>query len=69
MIENCAIATMDGPGYDHSGAEYRTPLELLLVGGTPVVEDGELRTTDAAAAAHEARAAARRLAESAGGAG
>ena len=38
------------------------PLELLLVGGTPVVEAGELRTTDAAAAAREVRAARRRLA-------
>jgi cytosine/adenosine deaminase-related metal-dependent hydrolase len=39
------------------------PLELLLVGGTPVVEGGELRTTDAAAAAREARMAAARLAD------
>jgi len=39
------------------------PLELLLVGGTPVVEGGELRTTDAAAAAREARVAAARLAD------
>jgi cytosine/adenosine deaminase-related metal-dependent hydrolase len=39
------------------------PLELLLVGGTPVVEGGELRTTDAAAATREARAAAARLAD------
>jgi cytosine/adenosine deaminase-related metal-dependent hydrolase len=39
------------------------PLELLLVGGTPVVEGGELRTTDAAAAARAARAAAAQLTE------
>src|SRR5581483_11676753 len=39
------------------------PLELLLVGGRPVVEGGELRTTDAGAAAREARAAAARLAD------
>jgi cytosine/adenosine deaminase-related metal-dependent hydrolase len=39
------------------------PLELLLVGGTPVVEGGELRTADAATAAREARAAAAELAE------
>jgi cytosine/adenosine deaminase-related metal-dependent hydrolase len=39
------------------------PLELLLVGGTPVVEGGELRTTDATAAAREARMAAARLAD------
>jgi hypothetical protein len=37
------------------------PLELLLVGGTPVVEGGELRTVDAAAA-REVRAARRELA-------
>ena len=37
------------------------PLELLLVGGTAVVERGELRTADAAAAAREVRAARRRL--------
>jgi cytosine/adenosine deaminase-related metal-dependent hydrolase len=38
------------------------PLELLLVGGTPVVEGGELRTVDTAAAAREVRAARRELA-------
>ena len=38
------------------------PLELLLVGGTPVVDGGELRTVDAATAAHEVRAARLRLA-------
>jgi cytosine/adenosine deaminase-related metal-dependent hydrolase len=37
------------------------PLELLLVGGTPVVERGELRTADVSAAAREVRAARRRL--------
>jgi cytosine/adenosine deaminase-related metal-dependent hydrolase len=40
------------------------PLELLLVGGTPVVERGELRTADLTAAAREVRAA--RLALEAG---
>jgi len=40
------------------------PLELLLVGGTPVVEHGELRTADLTAAAREVRAA--RLALEAG---
>ena len=39
------------------------PLELLLVGGTPVVERGELRTADPAEAAREVRAARRRLAD------
>ena len=24
MIENCAIATMDGPAHDDGGAEYRS---------------------------------------------
>ena len=38
------------------------PLELLLVGGTPVVEHGELRTTDVTAAARDVRAARLRLA-------
>lgn len=37
------------------------PLELLLVGGTPVVEHGELRTTDPAVATREVRAARERL--------
>ena len=39
------------------------PLELLLVGGKPVVEGGELRTVDAATAAREVRAARQRLAD------
>ena len=33
------------------------PLELLLVGGTPVVEHGELQTADMTAAAREVRTA------------
>ena len=37
------------------------PLELLLVGGTPVVERGELRTADMTAAARDVRAARLRL--------
>jgi cytosine/adenosine deaminase-related metal-dependent hydrolase len=37
------------------------PLELLLVGGTPVVERGELRTADVTAAASAVRAARLRL--------
>ena len=37
------------------------PLELLLVGGNPVVERGELRTADPASLAAEARAAAQEL--------
>jgi cytosine/adenosine deaminase-related metal-dependent hydrolase len=38
------------------------PVELLLVGGRPVVERGELRTADAGALARDAAATARRLA-------
>jgi cytosine/adenosine deaminase-related metal-dependent hydrolase len=38
------------------------PLELLLVGGQPVVERGELRTADLTAAARDVRAARRELA-------
>jgi hypothetical protein len=68
VIENCAIATMDGPGHDQTGAEYRSGHvtvtgELLLVGGAPVVEGGELRTADPAEAAREVRAARRQLAD------
>jgi cytosine/adenosine deaminase-related metal-dependent hydrolase len=37
------------------------PVELLLVGGTPVVERGELRTADTAAATRDVRRARRRL--------
>src|SRR5579863_8978761 len=37
------------------------PLELLLVGGAPVVERGELRTADVTAAARDVRAARLRL--------
>jgi cytosine/adenosine deaminase-related metal-dependent hydrolase len=37
------------------------PLELLLVGGAPVVEHGELRTADVSTAAREVRAARLRL--------
>jgi len=128
VIENCAIATMDGPRHDQGGTEYRsghvtvtgdriaavgdgpassvpdgarridgggclaTPglvnthhhlyqwltqgraqqsvlfdwlTELYpiwaTIGGTPVVDGGELRTVDAATAAREVRAARLRL--------
>ena len=53
-------AIAHGPGGDNSGNPVAAlvlgppaPLELLLVGGTPVVEGGELRTVDAATAARE----------------
>jgi cytosine/adenosine deaminase-related metal-dependent hydrolase len=38
------------------------PVELLLVGGTPVVERGELRTASVAAAVRDVRASRLRLA-------
>ena len=41
------------------------PLELLLVGGAPVVEDGELRTADPRAATRAVRVARQRLFEEA----
>jgi cytosine/adenosine deaminase-related metal-dependent hydrolase len=63
-------AIAHGPGGDNSGDPIAAlvlgppaPLELLLVGGKPVVEGGELRTVDAATAAREVRAARQRLAD------
>jgi len=53
-------AIAHGPGGDPVAALVLgppAPLELLLVGGTPVVDGGELRTVDAATAAREVRAA------------
>jgi cytosine/adenosine deaminase-related metal-dependent hydrolase len=41
----------------------RAPLELLLINGKPVVEDGELRTADVAAITRDVRAARRTLLE------
>jgi 8-oxoguanine deaminase len=61
-LEHDAIA--HGPGGDPVAALVLgppAPLELLLVGGTPVVNGGELRTVDAATAAREVRAARQRL--------
>jgi cytosine/adenosine deaminase-related metal-dependent hydrolase len=58
------IAANGQPGGDPVAALVfgpPAPLELLLVGGTPVVERGELRTADLGAAAGEVRAARRRL--------
>ena len=54
----------DGPDGDPVAALVfgpPAPLELLLVGGTPVVERGELRTVDMTAARREVRAARRRI--------
>lgn len=54
----------DGPDGDPVAALVfgpPAPLELLLVGGAPVVERGELRTIDMTAATREVRAARRRL--------
>jgi cytosine/adenosine deaminase-related metal-dependent hydrolase len=58
-------AIAHGPGGDPVAALVLgppAPLELLLVGGMPVVDGGELRTVDAATAAREVRAARLRLA-------
>src|SRR6185437_14324744 len=60
-------AIAHGPGGDPVAALVLgppAPLELLLVGGTPVVDGGELRTVDAATAAREVRAARLRLGRS-----
>jgi cytosine/adenosine deaminase-related metal-dependent hydrolase len=57
-------AIAHGPGGDPVAALVLgppAPLELLLVGGTPVVDGGELRTVDAATATREVRAARLRL--------
>jgi cytosine/adenosine deaminase-related metal-dependent hydrolase len=57
-------ATARGPGGDPVAALVLGPparLELLLVGGATVVEHGELRTADVAAAARDVRAARRQL--------
>jgi cytosine/adenosine deaminase-related metal-dependent hydrolase len=61
-------ASPDGPGGAPGGDPVAAlvfgpppPLELLLVAGAPVVERGELRTTDMTVAAREVRAARRRL--------
>jgi hypothetical protein len=70
VIENCAIATMDGPRHDQGGTEYRsghvtvTGDRITAVGEGPassVPDGGELRTVDAATAAREVRAARLRL--------
>jgi len=50
----------DGPDGDPVAALVfgpPAPLELLMVGGAPVVERGELRTIDMTAATREVRAA------------
>jgi cytosine/adenosine deaminase-related metal-dependent hydrolase len=63
-IAHDAIA--HGPGGDPVAALVLgppAPLEFLLVGGAPVVDGGELRTTDAATAAREVRTARQRLRE------
>ena len=57
-------AIAHGPGGDPVAALVLgppAPLELLLVGGTPVVDGGELRTVDAATAIREVRVARLRL--------
>jgi cytosine/adenosine deaminase-related metal-dependent hydrolase len=61
-LANDAIA--HGPGGDPVAALVlgpRPPVELLLVGGNPVVRDGELRTADPAQAMRAVQAARNRL--------
>jgi len=72
-LADLAVWRMDGVG--HAGIADRVaalvlggaaPLSLLLVGGRPVVVDGELRTVDSGAVARAAQHQARRLAALAG---
>jgi cytosine/adenosine deaminase-related metal-dependent hydrolase len=58
-----AARVRDGNGPSALVLGPPAPLELLLVGGTPVVDGGELRTVDATTAAREVRAARQRLAD------
>jgi cytosine/adenosine deaminase-related metal-dependent hydrolase len=46
VIENCAVATMDGPRHDDSGAEYRSG-HIVVTGGR-ITAVGEGRAPDAA---------------------
>jgi hypothetical protein len=64
IARHAGLDGLDGPDGDPVAALVfgpPAPLELLLVGGTPVVERGELRTIDMTVATREVRAARRRL--------
>jgi cytosine/adenosine deaminase-related metal-dependent hydrolase len=70
MLADIALWRVDTIAHDAIAAEDPVaalvlgppaPVELLLVGGTPVVERGELRTADVTAAAREVRSARLRL--------
>ncbi len=67
-LADIALWRLDGPG--HAGIDDPVaalvfgppaPLALLLVGGRPVVEDGEVRTVSEAEVARAAKTASRRL--------
>src|SRR5207237_10187519 len=69
-LADVALWRLDG--LDHAGIEDPVaalvlgaprPVDLLLVGGRAVVEDGELRTADEAEVAREIARASRRLAD------
>ena len=75
MLADVALWRLDTLGHDATAASDpvaalvfapAAPLELLLVGGTPVVEGGELRTADVTAATRDARRARARLLAEAG---
>lgn len=68
MLADIALWRLDTPGHDAISDPVAAvvfgapaPLELLLVNGVPVVERGELRTTDVTAAARDVRAARKQL--------
>jgi len=53
VIENCAIATMDGPRYDESGTEYHRG--HIVVAGARIAALGEGHWTPAGGATDRAR--------------
>ncbi len=68
MLADIALWRLDALGHDAISDPVAAlvfgapaPLELLLVNGVPVVERGELRTTEVAAATRDVRAARKRL--------
>lgn len=73
-LADVALWRVDGFGYDVIDDPVVAltfgpppPLELLLVGGSPVVERGELRTVSIGTAAHAGRVAHRRLTQEVSG--
>jgi hypothetical protein len=79
VIKNCAVATVAGEEHESGhvavedgrisavGAAGPAPrVELLLVGGEPVVRDAELRTADVETIARELNMVSKRLVEKRG---